>query len=38
MAWILVARAMTSPLPIAWVTIDALYDQDWCYRCMLAQC
>ncbi|MBA4867397.1 IS701 family transposase, partial [Streptomyces sp. PSKA54] len=25
----LVARALTSPLPISWVTADALYGQDW---------
>jgi SRSO17 transposase len=31
----LVARALASPLPIAWVTADALYGQDWHFRRML---
>jgi SRSO17 transposase len=28
----LVARALSSPLPISWVTADALYGQDWHFR------
>ncbi|MFJ9753086.1 transposase [Streptomyces chartreusis] len=28
----LVTRALASPLPIAWVTADALYGQDWHFR------
>jgi SRSO17 transposase len=33
----LVARALASPLPIAWVTADALYGQDWHFRRMLEE-
>ncbi len=33
----LVARALASPLPIAWVTADALYGQDWNFRRMLEE-
>ncbi|MGW7824799.1 IS701 family transposase [Streptomyces puniciscabiei] len=33
----LIARALASPLPIAWVTADALYGQDWHFRRMLEE-
>ncbi|MFE1775592.1 IS701 family transposase [Streptomyces sp. NPDC059008] len=33
----LVTRALASPLPIAWVTADALYGQDWHFRRMLEE-
>ncbi|MFE7128027.1 IS701 family transposase [Streptomyces sp. NPDC057617] len=33
----LVARALASPLPISWVTTDALYGQDWHFRRMLEE-
>ncbi|WP_223864031.1 MULTISPECIES: transposase [unclassified Streptomyces] len=33
----LVVRALASPLPIAWVTADALYGQDWRFRRMLEE-
>ncbi|MET8676381.1 IS701 family transposase [Streptomyces sp. NPDC004647] len=31
----LVTRALASPLPVAWVTADALYGQDWHFRRMI---
>ncbi|WP_189719379.1 IS701 family transposase, partial [Streptomyces spectabilis] len=33
----LVLRALASPLPIAWVTADSLYGQDWTFRRMLEE-
>lgn len=33
----LIARALASALPIAWVTADALYGQDWHFRRMLEE-
>ncbi|WP_369696693.1 transposase [Streptomyces sp. XD-27] len=33
----LVARAQASPLPVSWVTADALYGQDWHFRRILGQ-
>nr|WP_319949630.1 IS701 family transposase [Streptomyces halobius] len=37
LARVLIARALSSPLPIAWVTADALYGQDWHFRRMLEE-
>ncbi|WP_329253825.1 hypothetical protein [Streptomyces canus] len=28
----MVLRALASPLPIAWVTADAAYGQEWRFR------
>lgn len=33
----MVLRALASPLPIAWVTADAAYGQEWRFRRMLEQ-
>ncbi|MGW5063580.1 IS701 family transposase [Streptomyces sp. NPDC004096] len=33
----MVLRAIASPLPIAWVTADAAYGQEWRLRCMLEE-
>lgn len=33
----LVLRALASPLPIAWVTADSLYGQEWRFRHLLEQ-
>ncbi|MET8244290.1 transposase [Streptomyces sp. NPDC005202] len=33
----LVTRALASPLPISWVTADALYGQDWHFRRMIEE-
>ncbi|MGP3972385.1 IS701 family transposase [Streptomyces sp. 6N223] len=33
----MVARALASPLPIAWVTADAAYGQEWRFRRMLEE-
>ncbi|MEV4924813.1 IS701 family transposase [Streptomyces roseoverticillatus] len=37
LARILVARALASPLPVSWVTADALYGQDWHFRRMVEE-
>ncbi|WP_425587181.1 IS701 family transposase [Streptomyces violaceusniger] len=37
LARVLVARALSSPLPISWVTADALYGQDWHFRHMVEE-
>ena len=33
----MVVRALASPLPIAWVTADAAYGQEWRFRRMLEE-
>ncbi|QCX82460.1 hypothetical protein C9F11_45675 (plasmid) [Streptomyces sp. YIM 121038] len=33
----LVTRALSSPLPVSWVTADALYGQDWHFRRMIEE-
>ncbi|WP_234314131.1 IS701 family transposase, partial [Streptomyces sp. NBRC 109706] len=35
LAKVIVARALASPLPIAWVTADSAYGQEWRFRRML---
>jgi SRSO17 transposase len=37
LARILITRALASPLPVSWVTADALYGQDWHFRRMLEE-
>ncbi|MFE9445742.1 transposase [Streptomyces sp. NPDC006602] len=37
MARAMVLRALASPLPIAWVTADAAYGQEWRFRRMLEE-
>lgn len=37
LARILVTRALASPLPVSWVTADALYGQDWHFRRMIEE-
>ncbi len=37
LAKVMVARALASPLPIAWVTADSAYGQEWRFRRMLEE-
>ncbi|MFI6377191.1 IS701 family transposase [Streptomyces sp. NPDC050546] len=37
LARVMVLRALASPLPIAWVTADAAYGQEWRFRRMLEE-
>ncbi|MCX5269462.1 transposase [Streptomyces sp. NBC_00199] len=37
MARAMVLRALATPLPIAWVTADAAYGQEWRFRRMLEE-
>ncbi|MEU9919459.1 IS701 family transposase [Streptomyces sp. NPDC051001] len=37
LAKVMVLRALASPLPIAWVTADAAYGQEWRFRRMLEE-
>ncbi|MEU3509644.1 IS701 family transposase [Streptomyces longwoodensis] len=37
LAGAMVLRALASPLPIAWVTADAVYGQEWRFRRMLEE-
>ncbi len=37
LAKVIIMRALASPLPIAWVTVDSAYGQEWRLRRMLEE-